>query len=80
MEYFQGFATLQLCDQVQEFMFTVGDPDQFQGRIIFMSMFNDDQECNAYADFVSMFAERLVILRVPPTKQDREENGAVPPN
>ena len=35
------FTTLQLVDKVQEFMTKMGDPSQFQGRIIFMSMFND---------------------------------------
>ena len=38
---FPGFTTLQLVDKVQEFMTKMGDPSQFQGRIIFMSMFND---------------------------------------
>ena len=38
---FPGFTTLQLINKVQEFMTKVGDPSQFKGRIIFMSMFND---------------------------------------
>ena len=38
---FPGFTTLQLVDEVQKFMNKMGDPPQFQGRIIFMSMFND---------------------------------------
>ena len=38
---FSGFTTLQLIDKVQEFITKMGDPSQFQGRIIFMSMFND---------------------------------------
>ena len=38
---FPGFTTLQLVDKVQEFMNKMGDPAQFQRRIIFMSMFND---------------------------------------
>ena len=38
---FPGFTTLQLCNKVHEFMSEMGDPSQFQGRIIFMSMFND---------------------------------------
>ena len=50
---FQGFTTLQLVDEVQKFMSKMGEPEQFQGRIIFMSMFNDiswgskenEQEC-----------------------------------
>ena len=36
-----GFTTLQLVDEVQKFMNKMDDPAQFQGRIIFMSMFND---------------------------------------
>ena len=38
---FPGFTTLQLCHKVQEFMSETGDPSEFKGRIIFMSMFND---------------------------------------
>ena len=37
---FQGFTTLQLCYKVQELMSKMGEPEQFQGRINFMSMFN----------------------------------------
>ena len=50
---FPGFTTLQLISKVQEFMIKMGDPPQFQGRIIFMLMFNDiswrseDNEGNA---------------------------------
>ena len=38
---FPGFTTLQLCNKVHEFMSKLGETEQFQGRIIFMSMFND---------------------------------------
>ena len=38
---FPGFTTLQLVDEVQKFMNKMSDPAQFQGRSIFMSMFND---------------------------------------
>ena len=38
---FPEFTTLQLVDEVQKFRNKMGDPAQFQGRIIFMSMFND---------------------------------------
>ena len=62
---FPGFTTLQLVDKVQEFMNKMGDPEQFQGRIIFMSMFNDiiwrstdnERECIANATLVSLFAK-----------------------
>ena len=67
MEYFPGFTTLQLISKVQEIMTKMGDPSQFKERIIFMSMFNDipwgseniEQECNANADLVSMYAKRF---------------------
>ena len=36
-----GFSTLELVREVQKFMNKMSDPAQFQGRIIFMSMFND---------------------------------------
>ena len=38
---FLGFTTLQLVREVQKFMNKMGEPEQFQGRIVFMSMFND---------------------------------------
>ena len=38
---FPGFTALQLVQEVQKFMSKMGEPEQFQGRIIFMSMFND---------------------------------------
>ena len=64
---FQGFTTLQLCNKVQEFMFKMGDPSLFKGRITFMTMFNDilwgsednERECNATADFVSFFCKKI---------------------
>ena len=64
---FPGFTTLQLISKVQEFMTKMGDPSQFKGRIIFMSMFNDiiwwsednERECIANATLVSLFAKRF---------------------
>ena len=38
---FTGFTTFQLVQEVQMFMNKMGEPEQFQGRIFFMSMFND---------------------------------------
>ena len=38
---FLGFNTLELVREVQKFMSKMCEPEQFQGRIIFMSMFND---------------------------------------
>ena len=64
---FPGFTTLQLINKVQEFISKMGDPSQFFGRIIFMSMFNDiiwgsednERECSANATLVSIFARRF---------------------
>ena len=39
---FTGFTTLGFLSEIQKMMAEVKcDPEQFQGRIIFMSMFND---------------------------------------
>ena len=39
---FPGFTTLQLVREVQEFLSKMSEkPEEFTGRIIFMSMFND---------------------------------------
>ena len=39
---FTGFTTLQLCNKVQEILSNMStEPEDFRGRIIFMSMFND---------------------------------------
>ena len=62
-----GFTTLQLVHEVQKFMSKMGEPEQFPGRIIFMSMFNDiiwgykDNEtgCIANSTLVSLFAKRF---------------------
>ena len=67
MEYFPGFTTLQPVDKVQEFMDKIGDPAQFQGRSIFMSMFNDiswgsqdnEQDCELSGNLVSIYARRF---------------------
>ena len=65
VEYFQGFTTLQLCYEVQEFMSKMSiQPEDFTGRIIFMSMFNDiscffKQECELSTQLVSICAKRF---------------------
>ena len=64
---FPGFTALQLVQEVQKFLDELGEPSQFKGRIIFMSMFNDiiwrsednERECNANATLVSTFAKRF---------------------
>ena len=57
---FPGFTSLELVREVQKFMSKMGERGRFQGRIIFMSMFNDiiwrtkdnEQECIANATLV----------------------------
>ena len=65
---FPGFTTFQLCNKVQELLSKLSvTPENFRGRIIFMSMLNDiswwsednERECNANADLVSIFAKRF---------------------
>ena len=64
---FPGCTTLQLVDKVQELMSKMGDPSEFKGRIIFMSMINDiiwgsednERERIANATLVSVFAKRF---------------------
>ena len=69
VEYFPGFTTLQLVQEVQKFMNKMDEPEQIQGRIIFMSMFNDiiwwnknnDKECISNSTLVSLFAKRFPV-------------------
>ena len=42
MEYFPTFNTLQLSEEVKSLLSRSGEtPENFTGRILFMSMFND---------------------------------------
>ena len=59
---------MQHCNSVQVFMSKMSDqPEELKGRIIFMSMFNDiswrsednERECDANADLVSIYATRF---------------------
>ena len=65
---FTGCTTLQLCCEVQEFMSKMSiQSEDFTGRIICMSMFNDiswrsqekKQECELSAQLVSNYAKRF---------------------
>ena len=65
---FPGFTTLQLCNKVQELLLRLDEtPENFTGRIIFMSMFNDiswgsrdnENECESNARLVSPYAKRF---------------------
>ena len=64
---FPGFSTLELDREVQKFMSKMGEPEQVQRRIVFMSTFNDivwgykdsETECSANSTIVSPFAKRF---------------------
>ena len=64
---FPGFTTLELVREVQKFMSKIGEPEQFRGRIIFISMFNDiiwgkidiETDCIANSTLVSLFAKKI---------------------
>ena len=65
MEYFPGFNTLQLSEEVKRLLLRLDEtPENFIGRIIFMSMFNDiscgskdnEKESLANAKLVSLYA------------------------
>ena len=64
---FPGFKTLQLSEEVKRLLFRLDEtPENFTGRILFMSMFNDisfgtkdnETECLANAKLVSLYARR----------------------
>ena len=65
---FPGFNTLQLSEEVKSLLYRLKEtPENFTGRILFMSMFNDvscgtrdnEQECLANARLVSLYARRF---------------------
>ena len=67
-DIFPGFDMLQLCDKVKSLLSRLGEtPENFTGRILFMSMFNDiscgtgdnEQECLANARLVSLYARKF---------------------
>ena len=64
---------MQLVHEVQKFMNKMSEPEQFQGRIIFMSMFNDiiwgikdnEKECVANSTLVficKMISSRTLVI------------------
>ena len=68
MEHIPRIDTLQLCDKVKSLLSRFGEtPENFTGRILFMSMFNDiscgtrdnEQECLANARLVSLYARKF---------------------
>ena len=65
---FTGFDTLQLYGKVKDLLSRLGEtPENFTGRILFMSMFNDtscgkkdnEEECLAHAKVVSLYARKF---------------------
>ena len=65
---FAGLDTLQLCGKVKDLLSRLGETSEnFTGRILFMSMFNDtscgskdnEQECLANARLVSLYARKI---------------------
>ena len=65
---FPGFDTLQRCDKVTDLLSRLREtPENFTGRILFMSMFNDiscgtkdnERECLANAKVVSVYAKKF---------------------
>ena len=52
---FTGFTTLQLVDEDQKFMNKKSDPDQY----IIWGIKDNEQECDANATRVSIFAKRF---------------------
>ena len=73
----------ELIIKVQEFMTKMGDPSQFKGRIIFMSIFNDiiwssednERECIANATLVTLFAKRFPPGRGHSSDLDQKRSG-----
>ena len=68
---FPGFTTLQLCDKISNLLSSLGQtPENFRGRILFMSLFNDiscdrkdnKDECLKNAEFVKAFAKDLGLV------------------
>ena len=65
---FPGFDTLQLSQEVKHLLLRLGEtPENFTGRIIFISMFNDiscgsrdnEKECESNANLVPLYAKRF---------------------
>ena len=70
MEYFPGFNTLQLSEEVKSLLYRLGEtPENFTGRILFLSMFNDiscgsrdnEKECLSNANLVTLSTKRFGI-------------------
>ena len=67
---FPGFNTLRLSQEVKQLLLRLGEtPENFTGRIVFLSIFNDiswrsrdnEKECKSNAQLVSLCAKRFEI-------------------
>ena len=67
---FQGYNSLQLTQEAKSSLLRLGEtPENFTGRIVFMSMFNDiscgstdtEKGCESNANLVTLFARRFGI-------------------
>ena len=65
---FPGFNTLQLSQEGKRLLLRLGKtPENFTGRMIFMSMFNhmswgskdNEKECESNAQLVSLYAKKI---------------------
>ena len=83
---FPGFTTLQLCHKVQELLSKMSEEsEEFTGRIIFMSMFNDiswrfkdnKKECESNAQLVSLLQEDLEQDNGHSSDLDRRKSGTL---
>ena len=83
-----GFTTLQLVQEVQKFMNKMGEPDHFQGRIIFMSMLNDiicviidnETECITNSKIVCVFICKKIFQQEDghSSDVDQKQSGILP--
>ena len=69
---FSGFTTLGILDEIQKMMTESNcEPEQFEGRIIFMSMYNDNvwrergntEKCITNSVTVTNYARRFLLGR-----------------
>ena len=67
MEYFRRIHHIAAHQQSPRVLVKMGNPSEFKGRIVFMSMFNEilwgsednERDCNANTTLVSLFAKRF---------------------
>ena len=83
VESFPAIHCIVARTRSPKFMNKMSDPEYFQGRSIFMSMFNDiiwgikdnEQECIANATLVSVFAKRFQQDVRPSSDLDQKRSG-----